>query len=195
MQSQLFTCILVIVIFILIIILYYKFGRDDVIYVKSDIDGDLYLVRRLPDRQHAANMLARVKQNINTLIDRTSMANNKEHSKHVQQLRDKFKNCIIMESTENSIYTSYSVNKGEQIVFCLRSRHDNGKMHDINLIMYVALHEASHVACPEYGHTELFKKIFAYLTNEAVNLNLYSKIDFKNQNTEYCGLLITDSII
>ena len=115
---------------------------------------------------------------------------------YIEQMNEKLKKTKIQESTDNGIYTSYSVNKGEQIIFCLRSRKDNsGKLHDLNLLMYVVLHEMGHVACPEFGHTELFKDIFAFLANEGVKLGIYKKIDFRSDNQEYCGLTITDSII
>jgi predicted metal-dependent hydrolase len=119
-----------------------------------------------------------------------------ENIKYIEQLNTKLKNTKIQESTDNGIYTSYSINKGEQIVFCLRSRQTSeGKLHDLNLLMYVVLHEMAHVACPEFGHTELFKDIFAFLTEVAIKIKIYKKIDFKNDNREYCGLTITDSII
>src|SRR5438445_471854 len=80
---------------------------------------------------------------------------------YIEQLKERMSNVIISESSENNGYTSYSINKGEQIVFCLRSKKDNNHLHDLNLLMYVALHEMAHVACPEIGHTDLFKEIFA----------------------------------
>jgi predicted metal-dependent hydrolase len=166
--------------------------------VKSDIDSNFYLVRDVPDKQYASNMLAKISINMTKLNNYLSENKKKfpKYEKYINQLNDKLKNTKIQESTDNGIYTSYSVNKGEQIVFCLRSRKiNNGKLHDLNLLMYVVLHEMAHVACPEYGHTDLFKDIFAFLTTEAVNINIYTKINFKNDNREYCGLTITDSII
>jgi len=81
------------------------------------------------------------------------------------------------------------------LVFCLRSKNNKMKLHDINLMMYVVLHEISHIACPEYGHTDLFKKIFSFLTNVAINIGIYKRIDFKINPSEYCGLTITNSIV
>jgi hypothetical protein len=83
------------------------------------------------------------------------------------------------------------------LVFCMRLRQSKkiDKKHDINLMMYVVLHEISHIACPEYGHTQLFKEIFKYITQSAINLGIYSQIDFKSMPTEYCGMTITDSIV
>ena len=43
----------------------------------------------------------------------------------------------ISESTKDNKYTSYSVNKGEKIVFCLRSRDEKNKLVDINIMMFV----------------------------------------------------------
>ena len=76
----------------------------------------------------------------------------------------------------------------------LKESHSN-ELHDLNLLMYVALHEMAHVGCKEYGHTPLFKKIFAFYTNVAIELNLYKKIYFNSDPMEYCGLIISESII
>ncbi len=189
--------ILIVTAIILVIIYYFKFRTKDVTYVKSDIDGEYYLVRAVSDRQKAANMLARLKDNIRKTTNHLNSEKDSEYSDnkdYIDQLNEKIRNAVIQESDGNSEYTSYSVNKGEQIVFCLRSKKDN-KLHDLNLVEYVALHEMSHVACPEFGHTDLFKEIFAFITRVAVEIGLYKKIDFAANPTEYCGLTITDSII
>ena len=86
------------------------------------------------------------------------------------------------------------MNKGEELVFCLRSKEDK-HFHDINLIMYVMVHELAHIACPEYGHTPLFNKIFTFLLKICIKIKLYKKIDFDTNPTEYCGMTVTSSII
>ena len=170
-----------------------------VVLVESPIDNKKYLVRDLVDKKDSADLLANINKNIKTLND--YLLKNKEkypnYIKYIEQLNEKLKNTKIQESTDNGVYTSYSVNKGEQIIFCLRSRKkgSEGKLHDLNLLMYVVIHEMGHVACPEFGHTDLFKDIFAFLATEAVKLKIYEKIDFNEKNQEYCGLTITDSII
>ena len=62
-------------------------------------------------------------------------------------------------------------------------------------MMYVALHEISHIACPEIGHTPLFKNIFAFFTNKANDLNLYQIVDYAEQPVEYCGMILSSSIV
>ena len=44
----------------------------DVIYVKSNIDGKEYLVRNLPDKQQAADLLANINKKLTQLIEEVS---------------------------------------------------------------------------------------------------------------------------
>lgn len=191
----------IIIIFIILLISLYllrKVSLKDAVYVKSNIDNNMYLVRDLEDKQDAADMLAKLRKRMDILVLHLYENKNKtykDYKKYIKQLKRRLKSSEIAESSEDSVYTSYSVNKGEEVVFCLRSKKVKNKMHDINLMMYVVLHELAHVATPEYGHTALFKKNFAFLTNTAIDLNIYTKIEFTEKPKEYCGLTITDSIV
>jgi predicted metal-dependent hydrolase len=190
--------IIILFVFMFVITLFAKASKRDVKYVKSDIDGKKYLVRDIKDKQKAANFLAKLRKNLiklSTDLDEKKYAEYYEYKQYIERISSKIYNIEFSESSEDSIYTSYSVNKGEQIVFCLRSKNKKEKIHDINLVMYVALHEIAHVASPEYGHTELFKRIFSFLTKVAIKIGVYKKINFKFDPTEYCGLMISESII
>jgi predicted metal-dependent hydrolase len=167
-------------------------------YVKSNLDDKFYLVRNSDDQQEAVNTLAKIYQNIIELSDKLEKEKDKykDFKEYIELLHSKAKDIVLVESTQDSKYTSYSVNKGEQIVFCLRTKRSGNKLHDLNLIMYVVLHEISHVACPIYdGHGPLFKKIFAFLTARAIEMGLYTRIDFVAKPEEYCGMTINESII
>ncbi len=183
--------------FIIILLILAKATVKEVVYVRSDIDGRKYMVRDLEDKQKAANMLARLRLNINKLTK--YMSENKDEypdfAEYITRLENRIYHVVINETGENSTYTSYTVNKGEQIVFCLRSKRILHKIHDINLIMYVLLHEIAHVACPETGHTPLFKRIFEFFAKIAVEIGLYKKINFEVDPKEYCGIVISHSII
>lgn len=192
--------VIVILCIFIIIVIYYGYTYNDMTYVKSDIDGQFYLVQDVPDKQEASNTLARIKQNVlklsNYLNDHKSDDKNKEYIEYIERLYKFAPDIIIAENKQDSIYTSYSVNKGQQIIFCLRSRKLRSNLHDINLMMYVVLHEISHVACPYYdNHGPLFKKIFAFITQNAIDIGIYKKIPFSESSQEYCGLIISDSII
>lgn len=164
--------------------------------VKSSIDNKTYFVRNKNNSKDAANLLANVKTNM--LILNNYLINNKskfkEYEPYINLLNERINDVILRESGENNSFTSYSVNKGESIVFCLRSKQTE-ELYDINLLMYVALHEMAHIACPEYDHTPLFKKIFAFFTKVAIELNIYKYINFDKDNVNYCGLTISNSII
>ena len=189
--------LIIIIIFIISVFLLLRLDKYEVKYIKSNIDGQEYLVRDLHDKQTAANMLATLKRNILTFSDylyQNKDSKYKDFQTYIAQLHKRIKNVVVNESTPDSTYTSYSINKGEQIVFCLRSKYD-GSLHNMNLLMYVALHEMSHVASPTYGHDDQFKKVFAFFAKTAMDLGLYTKLDFNNIPTEYCGLIISESII
>ena len=189
--------VIIIIIMITIILIYFKTIKYEVTYVKSDIDNNKYLVRDIKDKERAANMLARIKLNILTLNNYLVQNKDKYHNFniYITRLNDRIHYTLFNESTPDSVYTSYSVNKGDQLVFCLRSKKKKDQIHDLNLLMYVALHEIAHIACPEEGHTELFKQIFAFFAQIAIQLGLYQKMPFDEKPEEYCGLIIYESII
>jgi phage anti-repressor protein len=163
------------------------------------------MVRDLPDKYIAVNLLSTLRKNIINLIKHLESKKNteyKEYNPYISQLSERIKDVTISETKgdeENDgikeNITSYSVNKGEELVLCLRSKKDWNKFHKINILMYVMLHEISHIACPEYGHGPLYKKIFAFMTRTAIELKLYEYVNYSLHPEEYCGIMITDSII
>jgi hypothetical protein len=96
----------------------------------------------------------------------------------------------ISEGVDTPGYTSYSINKGEQIVLCLRNKD---KLMDINTMMFVVLHEFAHLATESIGHTEEFWTNFKWILEESTNIGIYTRQDFKNNNVDYCGIKITSS--
>lgn len=174
-----------------------KFFPSELVYEISSVDGKQYLVRKTSDKKQAANILAKIRSKIFRFID--ALDNKKdefpEYLKYINQLSRRIKGVIISESPQNSEYVSYSVDKGEEISLCLRSKKILSTFHDENLVMYVVLHELAHVANPETGHGDLFKKIFAFFAEFAINNGFYIKIDFALNHTEYCGMILTTSIV
>jgi len=168
-------------------------------YIKSQVDDRYYLVRRLDDSQDAADLLAAIRINIMKVCDeakrRYMNSKNEVFQEYINVLCSRVKNIRITENINNKEYTSYSIEKGEELVFCLRFRSETEQLHDINLLMYVVLHELAHIACPEYGHTPLFTSIFVELTKIAIDIGLYKRIDFKKEPAEYCGMKIHNSIV
>lgn len=191
--------ILIVFIIFVAIIIFFKLSNSDVVYVKSQLDNKKYLVRDEKDKQRAANMLSKLWINMNKLKDHLVANRDKfpDYIPYIDQLQKHMKNSKISESDGNTVYTSYTVNKGEEIVFCIRSKSLRGlnTIHNENILMYVAIHEQAHVACPERGHTQLFKKIFAFLIQESISIGIYTYEDYGKVPVEYCGMDVTDNII
>ncbi len=162
------------------------------IYMKSTIDGRDYKVRDLPDKQEAANLLAKLRIRLEKMME--YLVRTYPNKPQVQRLKANFKADPnrIFESTPDAEHTSYSVNKGESVYFCLRQR-DNNQLVNENIMMFVALHEMSHMITQDIGHTPDFWNNFGWLLREAESQKLYVPEDFKAHPTMYCGVRITDS--
>ena len=183
-----------ILIFIILYVIYFiVYKNDNLIYVKSSLDSNYYWVRNTKDSDKAANMLAKIRKNMEKLIEHLKNTQD-EHEDYISYIKDllkRTKEIYIMETPADDKFTSYTVNKGEKIVFCLRSKVLE-TIHDLNTLMYVVIHELGHVACPEFGHTPLFKKIFKFLLRESVKIDIYVKTNYTINPQYYCGMTITE---
>ena len=182
-------------IIIIISIINFKFKY---IKLKSKIynTNDYYLVNNLPDAQIAVNILAKLMYTVKILLEKIINENNlnSENDKYIQIIYDKLPYVIIKESPLNNKFTSYNINKGQEIVLCLRDKKTY-EFHDFNELLYVTLHEIAHIGCFEIGHTDLFISINQYLLKKAIYYNLYNYIDYRKNNKKYCGLILSSTIL
>jgi predicted metal-dependent hydrolase len=110
----------------------------------------------------------------------------------VDRMINNFNPNNISESDKNNKYTSYSVNKGEKIVFCVRSRDERNKLVKLNIMMFVALHELAHTMTESIGHTEEFWNNFRVLLRNARRMGIYKRVNYNETPVDYCGTKITD---
>ena len=192
MKETFIICILVIFIYI-----FYIINKNKFTLIEAS-NGQKVRVNDQIDKTGSANLLAEVIERMYTL--RNYLKNNiDKYDKNTACINLLTKNfnenrTEIYENSTSSEYTSYSVNKGEELVFCLRSKKTN-KLHDINLMMYVAIHEMAHIGCYEIGHTQLFKEIFAFYLKVAMELNIYKYDNYDISPIEYCGMILSSNII
>jgi predicted metal-dependent hydrolase len=163
---------------------------NDVKYVKSSLDNTDYLVRNTTDSKKAADMLSTIRTKLTNVVE--GMTDKYPKDARVKRLKSRFNPYKISESSPTSEYTSYSVNKGEKIVFCLRSKDDQ-RLHDINTITFVALHELAHLMTESIGHTQEFWDNFRFILKNAIQKGHYNYQDFQSKPIRYCGTNITDS--
>src|SRR6185437_4086679 len=90
--------------------------------------------------------------------------------------------------------TSYTQDK-ETLILCLRKKEKNtageNELHDINTIMFVDIHELSHMMNNLWGHKMNFWVLFEFMLMNAVECGIYKHVDYSKQNILYCGLLLT----
>lgn len=87
--------------------------------------------------------------------------------------------------------TSY-VTRGE-IHLCIRDKDNN--LHDFNTVMFVAIHEVTHLATDSIGtyddpHTDLFWETFKLFLQFAVEIGIYKPVDYKKHQYFYCDELL-----
>jgi hypothetical protein len=183
--------IIIIIVLVLSFFLHYESNYSDLIYAKSTVDNKNYLVRNRDDRVEAANMLSLIKTNLIKIVEH--LKENNMSDPRVKRLVSKFQPSNISESLPNTNYTSYSVNKGEKIVFCIRAKDEKESLEDINTMMFVAIHELAHIMTISVGHTDEFWDNMKYLLEKGIKIGVYSQEDYKSKPREYCGVKITDS--
>ena len=162
--------------------------------VRSSVDGNTYLVRDMPDKQEAADLLARVRQRMQKLYN--YLIATYPEKLQVKQLKQNFKPdpSRISESTPDAEHTSYSVNKGESVHLCLRQRQGNNEsLVKENVMTFVALHEMAHMITTTIGHGPDFWNNFGWLLKISEEQGIYTYEDFSAHPVSYCGVKITDS--
>ena len=189
-KDENFTTFFICVILIVIIFIHFNNKFKDVEYNVSSINGRKYLVQNHKDKQEAADLLATIRKNLILVVQELSKTN--KNNEDIKRMVSNFNPDNITESDENSKYTSYSVNKGEKMVFCIRTRDENNKLESLNTMMFVALHELAHTMTKSIGHTEEFWNNFRIILRNARKLGLYKRVDYNKSPVSYCGTMITD---
>jgi hypothetical protein len=191
-SNTLFNTILIIFIIIIALRLYLKSDTLNLRCIISDVNGNTYCVRDRTKLNLAADRLAHVNNNLNKLVNHLSKKY--PDKPNVQRLINGYNPKKIYETLPTSEFTAYSENKGEKIAFCLDTeKNSKGRLIDINTLMYVALHEVSHIATKSVGHNDEFWNNFKFMITEAKAINIYNPVDYKKQPARYCGMNITDN--
>lgn len=184
-------------IFIGIVALFFVIGvvinnYTEVSIVRSNTDGRRYVVRNMPDKQEAADMLGTVNEDLIKLVKR--MKEIAPDDIDVKRLMRNFNPDNVSESSDKDAYTSYSINKGEKVVLCIRSKKTK-KIQDHNILMYVAIHELAHIMTVQVGHTDSFWANNKRLLEQAIEIGVYEKEDYAANPREYCGISISSTIV
>lgn len=187
---------LLISITLVLIYIFFFVNRSNLKLIETN--GEKVLVQDQRNSKNNAMLLSKLIKNMYKLRDNVvkNVDYFPKYRKYILLLKNNFNRSRtkIYENSINSKYTSYCVNKGEEFVFCLTCKHTK-KLHTINLITYVAVHEIAHAACPEIGHTPLFNDIFRFLLKESIKLNIYYYENYSQNPVYYCGMKLYSNIL
>lgn len=182
---------------ILFIILYFSityYNDRNHTYVKAD-DGNQYRVQITEDNKESANLLSDAITRVKTLLDHLKKSESQDI--RTKTLLSRFNPDNITENDPHEMksgVTSYTVNKGEKIVVCLRQRNNN--FVEINTLMYVIIHELAHICdLTSQQHDEKFWNNFEWLLEHAVNIGIYNYVDYSKDEEPYCGMNITSNVL
>ena len=177
---------------ILIIFFYMNFIRQKLYLEKIRAsNGNEYLVRNLSDKVEAANKLGSISDSLKNLVNNLN-ENDDKKGEYIKQLKESFNPEYITENIPGSIYVAYSVNKGEELSLCIRDKGSE-EFIDNNTIIFVAIHELSHIMTPETGHTPLFWDNMKYLLEQASSQGIYMPQDYSQSPVKYCGMDINST--
>ena len=191
-NNNIFNIILVVFIIIIGFKLYFDSDTFNLRCIISDVNGNKYCVRDRSKLELAADRLAHVNNNLNKLVNHLSKKY--PEKENVQRLVNGYNPKKIYETLPTSEFTAYSENKGEKLAFCLDTEKNNkGRLIDMNTLMYVALHEVSHIATKSIGHNDEFWDNFKFMITEAKEINIYNPINYRKEPARYCGMNISDN--
>jgi hypothetical protein len=181
-------------VFLLVICIFIKkdeyFNGNTNVIIYENGNKYKYNVQNRNDKEISAKKLHKLHKTILVLIEHLNKVDSNYYG--VKRLTNRYQQGIIRELHEGSDSTSYSVNKGDKLVICLRSKKTYN-FQDDNTILFVVLHELAHIMTKSIGHKEEFWNNFRYLLKHAIEIKIYQYQDFNSNPEPYCGIQITDT--
>lgn len=184
--------ILLFIIFCICVYIYFDNEEFQLKCIVSTVDGNKYCVRERAKLQEAADLLAKTTEKCKKLVD--YVAQKHPDNEAVKRLVKGYNPKKIVETLPTSEYTAYSENKGEKLAFCLNtSKTNKNELIDEHTLMFVSIHELSHVMTKSIGHKTEFWNNFKFLLQEAKEAGIHEPKDYKKEPQKYCSMKITDN--
>lgn len=206
-SATLALCVLYILIFIYVVQKSEFMAPRDTIPMRSKTDGLQYHVNvKLSNSTTAVEILADINQRLLKLAKHIKVkysiggGDPRNLSNYAVQCPEKVIQArnFLRRYNPDAIYensplnsegdSSYTINKGQVLAFCLRPKDNPNSFHDANLLMFVALHEAAHIAAHVYQHETPFWKTFKFLLEEGEESGVIKNTDFRKKPAVYCGV-------
>lgn len=160
-------------------------------------DGNVYFVQEdYPDKKKAAKMMSLLNNKVMDVLkflkqrNESGQYNDSPYLKGVvERMLKNWNPERLYESPPDAPGTSYTIAKGQKTVFCLRSKNDE-KLHELDDMLFVVLHELSHMGDLNWGHKQSFWEVFKFVLNEAKEGGFYEPVNYRESPIKYCGLSV-----
>lgn len=188
-MNKIWIVLVIIIVILIIIIVRHRFIYDKFIEIYGD-DGERYKILRGADEK-SVHLLAWLNgENVKLM---RFMKRKYPDRVETKLLCDRYDPAVISEHLPSTIVpeTSYVENKGDTIAFCLRDGRNpsvSAPYTDKSTIMFVNLHEMSHIVSEGYGHKTPFWQTFKFLIQCAKEAKIYEPVDYSKHPFVYCGL-------
>lgn len=195
---------LVIVVFILAVIIRFSVVREEIIAGNRKWN----VLRNYHNAEEAARLLqmtnARMmrflqyikekyhinetEEEIAECANHTAVTSSEPH-RIVAALLDNYNPDVFYENEPGRNGTSYTLNKGAAMYICLRNKFDKNKLVNPDMLFFVMLHEAAHIANYNgWGHDTRYWEVFKFILKNASEAGLYHAQDYSKHPENYCGL-------
>jgi hypothetical protein len=172
------------IILVLIVVFVVATTSKNVTYVVSDVDGQKHEVLDTVNCAAAADMIATLEANVRQLLERCETV--VPGDKRFANIRSRWSGRLVeIDGTDN---IAYSMGKSD-VSLCVR--RSDGSVENYNDLMFVLLHELSHIANETYGHDDKFWKTFKFVLEVADKTGVYTFQDYGRESVSVCGKVIS----
>jgi hypothetical protein len=198
---------------IILVMLLIYFGRERVDHIVVNYNGRTWKVLPYPNYMQAVyclnglneqtlQFLAYLKQKYHVDEDDAQIAaEGNMHADAVNAPNDvhNIVGSLLLNYNPETIYenrpglpsTSYTTGKGDELYMLLRDKDDPEKIIDYNTILFVLLHELSHIAnYNDFGHGPNFWTVFKFILSEAQSSGIYIPQDYRRNPAKYSSMMI-----
>ncbi len=158
--------------------------------------GTLRTQCSLGDRENAKELLHEIHHRLSAFIARMrdKYRNDPVHWGYVANMMEHYHMDAIQEThPQRPGETSYVVGNGEIFSLCIRHLVGGSyTYHDLNTLMFVSLHELTHLASNDVNHEDIFWRVFRWILMEADEMGIYDLVDYSRYPVMYCDKIKID---
>ncbi|AGE49530.1 hypothetical protein ATCVNEJV3_559L [Acanthocystis turfacea Chlorella virus NE-JV-3] len=154
--------------------------------VVSDVNGKEYVVIDTGDYQGAADMLAHLEDTSRRFIDAAIAAYPAEN--HLKRVKKYWTGTLSEIPQSDTI--AYTIEK-KDLYICVRD--PSGNIQNFDDLLFVLLHELSHIMNPSFGHDDAFWGQFKRTLEIANKLGYLPYKDYDDYSVTVCGKTISSN--